>query len=247
MTDLHVHTDYCDGDDAPEAIVLAAIEKHMECIGFSGHSYTFFDESYCMSKEKCIAYRNEINALKQKYSGQIKILCGIEQDMYSAESTDKYDFVIGSVHYIKLGEAYVPVDENEGITLDTVKKYFGGDFIAYAEKYFDTVKDVAEKTKCNIIGHFDIVTKFNEGNKMFDTGDKRYIAAWQNAVDTLLEYNRPFEINTGAVSRGYRTFPYPAEDIIKYIKAHGGKLLLSSDSHSRNTLCSHFDKFGYLL
>ncbi len=246
MKDLHVHTSYCDGNDAPEAIVLEAIRSGMDCIGFVGHSYTFFDESYCLTKKKSIAYRNEINALKEKYRDKIKILCGIEQDFYSEESTENYDYVIGSVHYIKIGDEYTPVDENEQITRQTVKKYFGGDFIAYAEKYFDTVKDVAQKTKCDIIGHFDIITKFNEGDRMFDTSDPRYITAWHNAVDLLLRSSKPFEINTGAIARGYRSFPYPAEDIIKYIKAHGGALLLSSDSHSRDTLCNDFDKYGYL-
>ena len=40
LTDLHVHTNYCDGKNTPEEMVLAAIEKGMECIGFSVHSYT---------------------------------------------------------------------------------------------------------------------------------------------------------------------------------------------------------------
>ena len=48
-TDLHVHTTYCDGKNTPEEVVLSAIEKGVERLGFSGHAYTSFDESYCMS------------------------------------------------------------------------------------------------------------------------------------------------------------------------------------------------------
>ena len=104
LQDLHVHTTYCDGKNTPEDLVLAALNRGMKCIGFSGHSYTFFDESYCMSKQNTARYRAEIAALKEKYKGKIKILCGVEQDYYSEEPTVGYDYVIGSVHYIKRTE-----------------------------------------------------------------------------------------------------------------------------------------------
>ena len=36
--DLHTHTTYCDGQHTTEEMVLAAINKGMKRIGFSGHS-----------------------------------------------------------------------------------------------------------------------------------------------------------------------------------------------------------------
>ena len=77
--------------------------------------------------------------------------------------------------------------------------------------------------------------------------DRRYIRAWQNAADNLLKYKKPFEINTGAISRGYRTKPYPAIDIIDYIGKRGGTFILSSDSHSVNTLLFGFDEWEKYL
>ena len=56
-----------------------------------------------------------------------------------------------------------------------------------------------------------------------------------------LETEKPFEINTGVVSRGYRALPYPAPDIREYIRSKGGKFILSSDSHSTETLCFGFE------
>ena len=35
--DFHTHTTFCDGKNTPEEMVLAAIEKGMPRIGFSGH------------------------------------------------------------------------------------------------------------------------------------------------------------------------------------------------------------------
>lgn len=240
MTDLHVHTTYSDGRSTPEEVVQAAIAKGMTTLGFSDHSYTHFDTAYCIPEEKIPAYRAEIEALKALYAGQIEILCGIEQDFYSEESTEGYDYVIGSVHYVKAGEKYLPVDESRQALLRAVREAFSGDFYALAEAYYQTVALVAEKLQPTIIGHFDLISKFNEDGKLFDETHPRYVAAWQAAADRLLKAEIPFEINTGAVSRGYRTAPYPAAPIREYLANRGARFLWSSDSHRADTLCFGF-------
>ena len=238
LTDLHVHTTYCDGLNTPEEMVLSAIEKGMECLGFSAHSYTFFDESYCMTEAE--EYRREINRLKEKYKDKIKVLCGIEQEFYSKEPTSDYDYVIGSVHYLKVNDTYIPVDESEGILINAVKKYYGGDFYKIAESYYNTV---AKIKNADIIGHFDLITKFNKGNRLFDENDERYKRAYKNALDILLKQDVLFEINTGAVSRGYKTTPYPNDDILDYIIKNGGRTILSSDAHDKDGLMFGFEKY----
>ena len=45
-----------------------------------------------------------------------------------------------------------------------------------------------------------------------------------------------FEINTGAISRGHRTTPYPSEEILEFLGKHGAKAIIGSDSHSADTL-----------
>lgn len=244
LTDLHVHTNYCDGKNNPEEMVLAAIEKGMECIGFSVHSYTEFDTSFCIKSEKVADYKAEINGLKEKYKDKIRILCGTEMDYFSEMPTDGLDYIIGSVHYVKSCGEYIAVDESEQTLVDCVNKYFDGDFYSFAEAYYKNVAHVLEKTKADIIGHFDLVTKFNEGGKLFDESNPRYVAAFKAAVDSLLPYGKPFEINTGAISRGYRTKPYPSPQIVEYIRSKGGKTILTSDSHSKDTLCYEFEKWG---
>ncbi|MBQ3417624.1 MAG: histidinol-phosphatase [Ruminococcus sp.] len=242
--DFHMHTVYCDGHSAAEEMVLSAIAKDLDAVGISGHSYTFFDESYCMSRENVLRYISSINSLKEKYKNRIAVFCGIEQDFYSEYPTDAFDYVIGSVHYLKCKEEYVPVDETPEILLSACERYFGGDIYALCESYFDTVSQVAEKTGCDIIGHFDLITKFIEKEPLFDTKNPRCIKAWKASVDKLLPYDIPFEINTGAVSRGYRTSPYPAEDIIAYIRDNGGRLILSSDAHRKEDIGYRFEYFA---
>ena len=84
---------------------------------------------------------------------------------------------------------------------------------------------------------------FNEDGSLFDTEDPRYIAAWKASADRLLKAGVPFEINTGAMSKGYRSEPYPAKPIRDYIRSGGGHFILSSDSHRTDTLCYAFDRY----
>lgn len=243
LADFHVHSTFSDGKDEPEAIVKAALQMGLTELGFSDHSYTAFDESYCIQKERIEEYRAEIARLKEVYADRIRIHCGIEQDCYSETGTEDYDYVIGSVHYLSLGGAYVPVDETPEILLKAAESEFGGDLTALAECYFDTVSRVVERTGAGVIGHFDLITKFNEGDRLFDSRDVRYRRAWQTAADMLLKTGSLFEINFGAMSRGYRREPYPSPEIIAYLRARGARFLLSSDSHQKETLCYGFREF----
>ena len=246
--DLHVHTTYSDGDNTPEEMILAAIARGMSTIGISDHSYTWFDESYCVQKDSITAYQKEIAGLKEKYQDQIEVLCGIEQDYYSEEPTEPYDYVIGSVHYLKVGNAFAFVDETPELFQQAIDEFFDGDVYAFAECYYATVSDVVNKTGADIIGHFDLFSKFNEDarenreNIFFDPSHPRYVAAWKRAVDALLPFDKFFEINTGGMASGRKTVPYPPAKIQNYILSRGGKLLLSSDAHKAENLCFRFEE-----
>ncbi|MBE7024797.1 MAG: histidinol-phosphatase HisJ family protein [Ruminococcaceae bacterium] len=239
--DFHVHTTYCDGASSPRGMVEAAVDKGLCAIGFSVHAYTYFDETYCIKKDRIPAYQKEIGALKKEYAGKIRIFCGVEQDVYSAEGTADFDYSIGSVHYVKKGGRFYPVD-NDAATFEQVcRDAFGGDYYAFAESYFAAVGTVAAVVRPDIIGHFDLISKFNENGRYFDPLHPRYIAAWQAALEALLPAGIPFEVNTGAMYRGLRTAPYPAQDQLRYIASGGGRVILSGDAHEENGLCHAFD------
>lgn len=247
LCDYHIHSTYSDGKSTPEEIVLAAIAKGAKAIGFSDHSYTDFDLCCCMHKNADVSYIKEISSLKEKHKDKIEILCGIEQDYYSENSTRCYDYIIGSVHYLKVGDEFITVDESAKTLLSAADKYFGGDILSLCEEYYRLVAKVVQRTNCDIIGHFDLISKTNEKEAFFDENDPRYVAAWQKAADRLLEFKKPFEVNTGAISRGYKSAPYPSKPMVEYIKQKGGKFIFSSDSHIADTLCFKFDDLTHYL
>ncbi|MBQ6626546.1 MAG: histidinol-phosphatase [Ruminococcus sp.] len=245
--DLHIHSTYSDGLNSIEDIIKSAIDKGFEAVGISDHSYTTFDLSYCMDKSSYQKYIDEINLLKIKYNDKIKICCGIEQDFFSDAKTQDFDYIIGSVHYLKIENTYIPVDESKEILLKAANKHFNGDIYALIELYYNTVSQVVTKTNCDIIGHIDLITKFNEDGKLFDEKDERYIHSYEKACDKLLAHNKLFEINTGAISRGYRTAPYPSSCIYNYLKGKGARFILSSDSHSKDNIGYKFDEYENLI
>ena len=247
LEDLHAHTYFCDGKNSPEEMVQSAISKGLKKIGLVVHSFTDFDTSYCVSKDGEKEFKRQMNALKKQYADKIQVLCGVEQDVYSSSSTEGFDYVIGSVHYFKVEGKYHDVDKSPESFIKTVNDYFGGDYYSAAECYFESVANLQEKTRADIIGHFDLITKFNQKNVLFDVDNPRYERAYLSALNALKVEKTVFEVNTGAISRGYRQEPYPANKIREQIKNRGGKLLLSSDAHSADNLAFEFSKWEKLL
>lgn len=242
LQDFHIHSTYCDGKSTLEQTVKTAISRGIKRIGFSGHSYTPFDTGYCMSPEDTAAYVKEVKKLKEKYASDIHILCGIELDVFSDTDLSPFDYVIGSAHYIKKDGEYIPVDLSAEALNNAVTTHFNGDVYGLTEAYYETVSLLADK-KIDIIGHFDLITKFNRGYVMFDETAPRYISAATKALDKLLPLQVPFEINTGVIVRGYKDVPYPAEHLLDIITAAGGTFLLGSDSHRSDMLCFEFEKW----
>jgi len=241
--DFHTHTTFCDGKNTPEEMVLAAISMGLDALGFSGHGYMGTANSYCMSEENARAYRREIRRLQEVYGDRIRLYCGVEQDYCSLADTLEYDYVIGSVHFFRSGDRWADVDRSAACQRKAADELFGGDPYAMAEAYFADVGDLPNRQRIDLVGHFDLLTKFCERDDLFDQNHPRYRAAATAAMDRLLEAGLPFEINTGAISRGYRTSPYPALWAMEYLGQRGARAVLTGDAHSASALRHEFDRW----
>ncbi len=231
----HAHTTFCDGINTAEEIILAAIEKGCPEIGFSGHS-PLPGLSWPMSEEGTREYFDEISSLREKYKRQINVFIGIEQDLESKIIYLPFDYTLGSNHAVTANGKRIDVDGPIDVILKAIEEDFGGDPYAYCEAYYQNTSNIYSKTHCDIIGHFDLVTKYIEKSPFFSETDTRYTKARDLALEELLETPAVFEVNTGAISRGYRTTPYPNPDVLKKIKAAGKPIVVNSDSHKADTV-----------
>ena len=77
---------------------------------------------------------------------------------------------------------------------------------------------------------------------MFDENSDTYKKIVYETLEELVVSKPFFEVNTGAMTRGYRTRPYPADFILDYVSARGCGLVLTSDCHKKALLGGFFDE-----
>ena len=247
LQNLHTHTRYCDGRDTPEEMIKAAIEKGFESIGFSGHSYTDFDAVSSMSPEDTERYKAEVRGLAEKYRDQIKVFCGIEYDYYSDFDTSDFDYVIGSLHALKIGDNYYGVDCTCEKTARLINEHFGGDGYVFARAYYNTLATLPERGKFDILGHFDLITKYHAKVSFFDEETREYRAPALEAISAIKGKIPFFEVNSGAIGRGYRSTPYPDPFFIKEFKKQGFGAVITSDCHNSSWLDIGYKESATLL
>ncbi len=236
IQNLHTHTRYCDGRDTPEEMILAAIEKGFSSLGFSGHSYMHFSPKISMSIEGTEEYKKEILSLKKKYQGQIDIFCGLEFELYSQVKLSGYDYLIGSAHYFKIDGEYVGFDRDASTVKKVIDAYFGGNGMRYAKGYYELLSTLPDYGSFDIIGHFDLIAKHSKKERFFDEGLPEYLGYAYDAVEALRGRIPFFEVNTGAMARGYRASPYPSMPITKRLLERGFLPIISADCHDKNKL-----------
>lgn len=244
LTNYHTHTTFCDGKNTPEEIVLYALDKGFKSIGFSGHGYTPFDLRYCMKNTG--GYIKEVTALKEKYKGKIQIYCGVEEDAFAPVDRQNFDYIIGSSHYFCADGVCHPIDSG----FDWFRKcleLFQFDVLKMAEVYYSCFVDYISERKPDIVGHFDLITKFDEMDEMRFLNNEAYIKIAEKYMCFAAQNDVIFEVNTGAIARGYRKAPYPAENLLYILKKHDAKLVLASDSHNLNNLDFYFKETKQML
>ena len=118
----------------------------------------------------------------------VDVLLGIELDSRSdmAFSPVDFDYWIGSVHHLYDREtgAYHSVDYTPDALVQGCRALCGGDFLTMAERYFKDVAQMAAR-RPTILGHIDLITKFNGDGRFFDEDHPRCRSAALEALRRL--------------------------------------------------------------
>lgn len=230
---VHTHSTFCDGKNTMEEMVDHAWRNGLKSFGFSGHSYVRAD-NFGIHPDAFSDYLHEAGRLKRKYDGKIEVMCGIELDSFS-ENIDTYkelNYIIASAHALKDNNGrYYIVDGSEKRFENAAKEGFDGSFYALCEAYYKQFSDFVGYIKPQIIGHFDLITKYNEKREYFDSEDSEYLDSAFTALDIVLGTDALIEVNTGAIARGHRTTPYPSVPVLKRVLEKNGKVIITTDAH----------------
>lgn len=253
-TNYHTHTRWCDGAASPLEMAEAAAAKGFSALGFSSHAMLPGDMlDWPLTTGKLPAYAAEIRSLANKFAGRMEILLGVEADYLPGEATPARaaysaaspDYIIGSIHFLRAPDgAIANVDKSPESFVADVKAHFGGDATAFARAYFAAEREMAASFDFDIIGHADLLRKFNSRLHWLDESAPWYVRELEATADAFAKSGKLVEVNTGGISRGWMDDAYPSPKFRDLLRERGVKFILSSDAHAAETLDCAFGRFA---
>ena len=141
------------------------------------------------------------------------------------------DYLMGSVHHIGnwLIDSEKQVEEWKRRDVDQVYK-----------QYFDLVQALVKTRLFDIVGHLDLVKKFNFRPKC-DLNDLLL-----ETVKTIGKSGMCIEVNTGGLRKPCREV-YPSKGLLKMCFDIGLPITFGSDAHSPEDVGTGFEKAAHLV
>lgn len=242
LPDFHVHTEFSADSDTPVTDQIErAIELGMKTICFTDHHDIDAPVSNLSFLLDIPSQQQKIAELKEQYADKIEILTGIELGLqcHCKAETDQvlkafqFDFVLGSCHYAKGMDPYLP-------------SYF--DKFGHDEGYRIFFEATLQRVKLfdnfDSLGHLDYLVRYEKTNQ-YD------YALYHDIIDeillTLITKGKALEVNTGGFKYGLGQ-PNPRVEILKRYRELGGTMItLGSDAHKTEHLAIAFDDTRTLL
>ena len=183
------------------------------------------------------AYAEEALRLREAYADRLEILVGFETEALPPDTwpvrmreiradLPACDYVIGSVHHVD-GTC---IDESPGLTARAAEEQGGREALEVA--YFELVARVASELRPEVLGHLDLIRKF-------DGPAPRLTARAWPAVDGALEAARAagslLDVNAAPARRGLGPV-YPLPEILDRARSIGVGVTLGDDSHGPDTV-----------
>jgi len=191
------------------------------------------------------AYKSEVRALAEEFKGTIRILCGIEAEFDTGFPRGDFDYVIGSQHFITAPDGVrFAFDESPEKLFEGIRLHFGGRPKAFVKAYFAQERELVRRCDCEILGHLDLVRKFNAKHPFFSEREPWYRKEIEETAEAIAASGKLVEVNTGAIARGWRKDVYPSAAFRRILRRRGVRFVLSSDAHSASGLDAAFDRFG---
>ncbi|MCK4596026.1 histidinol-phosphatase HisJ family protein [candidate division WOR-3 bacterium] len=195
---------------------------------------TWLYEHFTQSVEE---YINFIESIK-KEGYPIKVGCevdyfeGEEKWIQSFIETYPWDFILGSVHWIKGLPASIDNPDYMNLWKDKVDNTY--------KTYFSLIKKAVLSGLFDAISHLDLVKLFG----FRPTGNIHDLI--EDTIATMTDKNIGTELNTAGLRRPVNEM-YPSMEILKLCKNYGVYITLGSDAHRPEDVGKDFDKALIIL
>jgi len=244
--DLHTHTALCrHASGTPDEYLAAARKAGLAYWGVSDHfpAPAGYDAAFRMAPDDLPRYFDILDSLREAADGSsLTVLAATEFDYVPGRMDEvfamidplrpKFDYLIGSVHYV--GEfAFDDPDK-----LDEWPR-FGVD--AVWDGYLTDLKAFVELGGFNVMAHSDLPKKFG-----FRPSDRENVLRRMTEIyECAAAKGIRLELNTAGL-RVAADEIYPAPDLLRAAFRAGMKITLGSDAHKPEHVAYAFDRAAAL-
>ncbi|MBC3805145.1 histidinol-phosphatase HisJ [Acetobacterium fimetarium] len=258
QANFHIHSEYCDGQNTLEEMTKAGIAAGLKSIGFASHMPLPFKNDWTMDEAKLSHYFEEISDLKEKYASSIEIYCGMEIDYFidrqdiselAKEILPKLDYTIMSIHTIgsTYGNEVSYIDDTREDFARGIKNYYDNQPQQFIEAYYKGIGEMVLRHQPDVLGHIDLIKKYNQENFFFDENDFWYQETVKKCLDTIAETRTRMEINTGANMRVPGVGRYPSDWMIPEMEKRKIQITVGGDSHSVEGIVNEYNEAEMFL
>lgn len=246
---FHNHSTYSDGDNTLGEMAQAAYENGFTHFAFTDHLF-IPGQDWTLQPDKFTEYVEEINILKEKYHGKMKIISGIEADWsiggalageYYKKIAEMVDMTVGSVHVLKGNDFYYCIDSREEYYEKGIKENFGGNVDDMLREFFMLEEEIACVLKPDLMAHVDIIRLNNYMDKYFSSDSSLYEELAESLARKMKENNMVTEVNGGgAYRRGWEIY-YPGNTLLNMFRELDVPITIGLDAHSVDMTDSYYD------
>lgn len=252
LTDYHLHLRPDDLDARAEQYFTtanaeryreAASERGIAELGVSEHVYRFrqalevwrhpFWEGYAVDDvdEYCAFVREQTDL---RLGIEADFVPGAEDRMVNLLSSRDFDYVVGSVHFIREGA----VDMDDYSVWDS-----GRSVEEIWRRYFETIGEAARSGMFDVLAHPDLVKVWGKDRPLPEGDLRRY---YELAMDGIAESGIAVEVSTAGLRKRVEEL-YPAPAFLEMALEAGAPVALSSDAHRPEDVGAGYDRAQELL
>ena len=250
LSNIHMHTHFCDGGEAPVKYVHAALEKGLASLGFSAHAPAPFECNWALPSGRLKEYINEIQELKELYKSQIQIYLGLELDYFpdilsysqNLLQSGPFDYFIASVHFIDNypdGRRWTIDGPNEEFRKG-FEDIFQNDALTVTRKFFEYTRKMITDLNPPVIGHIDKLKMQYRPDSFIPEDHPFFREELLKTLEVAQKAGSIVEINTRALYKNRGETFYPGQQVFKEMREMGIKVMVNSDAHLPHEITCEF-------
>lgn len=159
------------------------------------------------------------------------------------------DYCIGSVHFVDRNQNNQQwgIDASQAEFEIGLREIFHGDSQKAVREYYRLVCEMVQKSAPPIIGHLDIIKKFNDDEQYFSEQEQWYKEAVIETLNVIANSKCIVEVNTSGLKKSSSKQTYPAPWILRECLDRKIPICINADAHKPEQLMQGFPETITLL